>query len=137
RLPLVRHGWVSRDVYLLDLDDPKGEWKPLSVGAKANYFPFYFDGRIYVLTDEGAPRRRVLAVDPARLERKDWSEVVAEDPQRVLDEADAAGGKLVLGYFDDVKSRIELRDPAGKLERVVELPGVGAAHLVGRPDDDE
>src|SRR5262249_54591149 len=47
------------------------------------------------------------------------------------------GGKLVTSYLEDAKSRIEVRDRKGKLEREVELPAIGTGRLVGHPDDDE
>lgn len=134
---VVRHGWVSRDIYILDLHDPQATFKPFSVGVKANAFPFFYEGRFYVRTDEGAPRGRVFAVDPAHLERAAWKEIVAEHPTRALKSIGVMGGKLVLEYLDDVQSRIEIHGLDGKLERTVELPGIGTASLGGHRDDDE
>jgi prolyl oligopeptidase len=41
------------------------------------------DGRLYVVTDAGAPRRRVCVGDPAHPDR-DWRDLVPEDPSAVL-----------------------------------------------------
>ncbi|MDQ2647149.1 MAG: prolyl oligopeptidase family serine peptidase, partial [Myxococcota bacterium] len=133
----VRHGWVSRDVWFLDLRDPKARWKELIRGKPANYYPFSYRGRIYVVSDEGAPRGRVFRVDPARPARERWLELVPEHPTRTLQWAQALGKKLVLTYLDDVKTRIEVRDLDGHFERTAPLPGIGTATLSGHPDDDD
>ncbi|NUO51458.1 MAG: S9 family peptidase, partial [Polyangiaceae bacterium] len=134
---VVRHGWVSRDVWFLDQDKPGSKWQPLVVGKKANYFPFAYGGRMYVRTDEGAPNYRVFYVDPAKPAREAWTEIIPEHPKQAMDGVRLIGGRLVVSYLDDVKTRIEIRTTGGKLEREVALPGIGAASLSGHPDDDD
>jgi prolyl oligopeptidase len=133
----IRHGWVSRDAWFLDLRDPKARWRELVRGKPSNYYPFSHDGRIYVVSDEGAPRGRLFRVDPRRPERERWFELVPEHPTRTLQWAQPLGKKLVLNYLDDVKTLIEVRDLDGHFERTLELPGIGTATLSGHPDDDE
>jgi prolyl oligopeptidase len=133
---VVRHGWVSRDVFTLDLHDPKASWQPFTVGVKANAFPTFHGGRFYVRTDEDAPRGRIFVVDPKKRERGAWKELVPEHATRTLESMRVIGDKLVLSYLDDVKSHIEVRDTEGQLERTVELPGIGSAWLSGHPEDD-
>ena len=43
------------------------------------------DGRLYLLTTDGAPRFRLAVADPATPGREHWRELVAEDPDSVLD----------------------------------------------------
>jgi prolyl oligopeptidase len=133
---VVRHGWVSEDVRVLDLRDKKAGWQNLAVGRGAHFEPFSFGGKFYVRTDEGAPRGRVYAVDPKKLARDAWVEIVPEHPSRALEWARPIGNRLVLGYLDDVKSRIQVHDWNGALERELGLPGIGSATLVGHPKDD-
>jgi len=133
----IRHGWVSRDAWFLDLRDPRARWRELVRGKPSNYYPFSYRGRIYVVSDEAAPRGRVFRVDPRRPERERWTEIVPEHPTRTLQWAQPLGKKLVLSYLDDVKSLLEVRDLDGRFERSVELPGIGTASLSGHPDDDD
>jgi prolyl oligopeptidase len=134
---VVRHGWVSRDVYFVDLQKPGAKWQPLVVGQKASYYPTFVGGKFYVRTDEGAARFRVFQVDPKRPGRDAWVEIVPEHPTQPLQSVSFAGGRMVHKYLDDVKSRIEVRTLDGKLERNVDLPGVGSSSLDGHPEDDD
>jgi prolyl oligopeptidase len=134
---VVQHGWVSREVYTLDLRDERAGWKPFIVGHEANYYVGFQYGRFYVRTDEGAPLGRVFSVDPQKTARQDWVQIVPEDPKRTLQEVSTIGGKLVLSYLDDAKTRLEVHDKNGKLERVVDLPGIGSAFMFGHSEDDE
>ena len=42
------------------------------------------DGRLYVFTDDGAPRGRIAVADPARPGRAAWQDLIGEDPEAVL-----------------------------------------------------
>ena len=42
------------------------------------------DGRLYLLTTDGAPRRRLAVTDPGTPWREHWRELIAEDPEAVL-----------------------------------------------------
>ena len=42
------------------------------------------DGRLYLHTTDGAPRWRLAVTDPATPGREHWQELVAEDPDSVL-----------------------------------------------------
>ncbi len=134
---MVRHGWVSHDIYTLDLHDQHAQWKPFIVGHEANYYVRFQYGRFYVRTDEGAPLGRVFSVNPKKTARQDWVQIIPEDPKRTLQEVSTIGGKLVLSYLDDAKTRLEVHDKNGKLERVVDLPGIGSANMSGHDEDDE
>ncbi len=134
---VIRRGWVSRDVYFLDVKKPGAKWQPLIVGTKASYYPTFYGGSFYVRTDEGASRYRLFKVDPKKPARSAWVEIVPEHPKQPLEYVRIVGKRLVLGYLDDVKSRVEVRTLDGKLEREVQLPGVGSGGLGGHPEDDE
>jgi prolyl oligopeptidase len=93
--------------------------------------------RFYFKTDLDAPRGRVIVIDLAHPERAHWKEVVAHAPE-TLESAGLVGGKLVTQYLKDAHSLVRVRDTSGKLEREVELPGLGSAlGFGGRFDDAE
>jgi prolyl oligopeptidase len=91
--------------------------------------------RFYVLTDEGAPKFRVFAVDPRRPRRAAWQEIVAEDSATIASLA-VVGQHLALTYLRDAASEIGLYSLRGKPVRSVALPDIGTAALTGNPDDD-
>jgi prolyl oligopeptidase len=136
----VQHGWSSTDVWFRDLSDPKAadRWTPLVVGTEAHWSVEAFRDSFYVVTDDGAPRGRVYAVDPLKPARKEWREVVSERADATIAGASVLGGRLALNYLKDASSLFEVRELDGTLVREVKLPGLGT---VGGPsglaDDDE
>jgi prolyl oligopeptidase len=112
-------------------------FRRLSVGRGANVSVDAFGDRFFMLTNDGAPRYRVVSVDPARPEPAQWREVVAESAAK-LDSMRIAGGHLVLGSLTNASGRLEVRDLDGRLVRPIELPGIGSVTaLQGEPDHDE
>jgi prolyl oligopeptidase len=133
----IQKGWTGNELYFKDLRND-GAFVPLATGFGAHYSAIAYQGAFYVTTDEGAPRWKVLKVDPKHPERSAWREVIAEDAHATLDDVSILGGKLALSYLDKATSRLEIHATDGKLERVVELPGIGTAYLAsGREAEDE
>jgi prolyl oligopeptidase len=137
---VISHGWTSQDVSFRDLAaDPKPTgWTPLAVGIKAHFDVNAFDGKIFVKTDDGAPKGRIFAVDPAKPDRALWKEIVPERKDATLEAYEILGGRLALNYLRSATSLLEIRETDGKLVREVPLPGIGTVGgPVGRDDEDE
>jgi prolyl oligopeptidase len=132
----IAHGTRSTDVYLQDRRAAHPAWVPLATGTPHHYGLEVWKDRLYVLTDEGAPRSRVFAVDPRRPAREHWKEIVAEN-DGALQSIDVIGGRLVLTYLRNANTAIEVRRLDGRPLRPIALPGLGSASIYGRPDDDE
>ncbi|WP_219462102.1 prolyl oligopeptidase family serine peptidase [Nonomuraea rhizosphaerae] len=92
------------------------------------------DGRLYVVTDRDAPRRRLCVADPADPGR--WKDLVPEDPEAVLGAfALLDGGRLLVARTRHAVGEIAVHDAAtgGRLG-MVPLPGSGSvASLISRP----
>ncbi|HTS03824.1 MAG TPA: S9 family peptidase, partial [Thermoanaerobaculia bacterium] len=75
---VVSHGWTSTDVSFRDLEKSPATaaWTPLAVGIKAHFDVDSFERTLFVKTDDGAPRGRIFAVDPANPARAAWKEIV-------------------------------------------------------------
>jgi prolyl oligopeptidase len=142
------HGWASADLYLRDLRAvPKAkaslptshkDFTPIAEGRNAHFSAEVYKDQIYLLTDEGAPRYRIFRVDPKRLDRAEWKEIVPERPDATLDGFRIAGGRLILTYLKNAASEVSVHELDGKKVRDITLPGVGSAYgLVGRSDEDE
>ncbi|MDQ6678359.1 MAG: prolyl oligopeptidase family serine peptidase [Acidobacteriota bacterium] len=84
---------------------------------------------LYLLTTDGAPRGRVIAMDLNHPERERWKEVVPEGPE-TLEDVHMADGKLLLDYMKDAHSAARLVDLDGK--RIADL-GAGAVADVTMP----
>jgi prolyl oligopeptidase len=131
----------NTEVHFMDLRSKKGRAKgfqPLVTGFTAQYgFDEHHD-QFYVTTNEGAPRRRVLKVDPAKPQREHWREIVPQPDKAVLEGAYVVGGHLVTSLMVDAHGQMQIRDLEGKLVREVELPGLGeTSGMLGRSDEDE
>lgn len=133
-----QHGWVKNDLYVRDLSDPAGGFRPLVAGREAQYSVEVWDGAFFITTNEGAPNSRVFRAAPPRLEREHWKEIIPEDPAAPLEGAAIVGGHLALQYLVKVSSALKIVTLDGKPLREVPLPGIGTTGGVsGEPDDDE
>ena len=90
---------------------------------------------LYVLTDDNAPRYRVVAIDLDDPAPEKWRTVVAEGKD-TLDQASLVGGQIAAQYLQDAHSAVRRYSPEGKLLGEVKLPGLGTASgFAGRIED--
>ena len=95
------------------------------------------DDTLFVLTDDGAPRYRVVAIDVRHPDRARWREVIAESPETLTD-VRLVGSQLVASYLKDAHSEIRRVALDGKPLGTVELPGLGTAtDFTGKAGDKE
>ncbi len=128
------------DLWLAELP-PAGapaEWTPVLVDVDAQASPAWDRrGDLWVLTDLGAPRRRLVRVDPRAPEPDGWVDVLREDADGgVLESWTLAGEHLVALRSRHALSEISVHDRAdGRLLHHVELPAPGSADVTGRHDE--
>ena len=123
------------EVTLIDRQKPGARPRVLIPGFRNNYS--YIGNRgsaFYFITNEGAPRLKIVALDIAQA-RPTPRTIVAEDAA-TLDGASLVGGKLVASYLKDASTEVRVFSPAGARERVIELPGLGTASGFGGDFDD-
>lgn len=90
----------------------------------------------YIVTDDQAPRRRVVALDLRTPDRAHMRTVVPES-KYAIESSLMAGGRIVLQYLEDVKSIVRLFAPDGLPLGAIPLPGVGTVSgMSGRNDSD-
>lgn len=130
----VNHGWRRTDVYLKDLEEGGG-WRPIVEGLDARSRARWREGEVWLLTEHGAPRGRLVAVDPERPGPEHWREILPESG-RVLDGYTTAAGRLWARYLTpDLGTHVAMYDMEGDHVRDLELPGKGNASLPwGGPD---
>lgn len=102
---------------------------------------FTFIGNIgstlYVQTDDGAPRYKIVAIELAQPEPAHWRTVVPQGAD-TLDSVTLVGGQLVAQYLHDAHSAVRRYTPEGKLVGEVQLAGLGhASGFQGRLEDHE
>ncbi|HEY7147098.1 MAG TPA: prolyl oligopeptidase family serine peptidase [Streptosporangiaceae bacterium] len=77
----------------------------------------------YVLTDAGADKRRIVAIDLARPGRECWREVIPGDADTLL-EGHMFGGRLVCHYLRDACSLLRVFEMDGTFVRDIDVPAM-------------
>jgi len=90
------------------------------------------DGRLYVLTTDGAPRWRLCVADPSSPQREHWRELIAEDGDSVLEGAlllrrEDGPPLLVVSRTRHAVAELHLHDAdSGEHRAAIPLPGTGS-----------
>ncbi len=131
----VFDGYAANAVYYLPLNGPGepaapdalrllDDWKGLSTFLGS-------DGtRFFLLTTDGAPRGRVIAIDVAHPERPSWREIVPESAE-TLESATYVGSHVIASYLRDAHALVRVFDSAGRFRYEVPLPGRGTVDGFG------
>jgi prolyl oligopeptidase len=132
----VSHGWTKTEMYLKDLQskDPPLE---ITTGKDFLYGADFYQGKLYITTNEDAPHYRVFVADAARPKRENWKELIPQT-DAVLQGASVMGGQLLAQYEHNATSELKLFAPDGKKLADVPLPAIGNVFSVsGRYDRNE
>lgn len=142
--PKLTHGLqVSEDgrwlVILSTEDDVKTELAALDLSkpaAKPRILIPYGDhelqyagssgNRLFVVTTEGAPRKRIVAIDGTAPGHPTATPLIAEGVG-TIDSASIVGGTFLVVTMEDAKSVVRRYAMDGKAEGTVALPGIGTA----------
>jgi prolyl oligopeptidase len=93
--------------------------------------------RLFAVTDLDAPRYKIIEIDLANPSRNHWKEIIPESKD-LLEDAELAGGKLVVKYLVDAKNQLFVFDLDGRRESEIALPAIGTVGtLSGDPDRPE
>jgi prolyl oligopeptidase len=134
-------GTSSNDAWVIDLDRWRqtGEFvkSEIKVGAPNNFFGTIEGSTFYMLTDFGAPKKRLVAVDLNNPGESAWREIVAERADAVLSSFSVASGILALEYEEKASTRVRLHGLDGSPKGDLALPGIGSASLSTRHDRTE
>jgi prolyl oligopeptidase len=132
----VSQGWTKSELFLMDI---KHETPPtrLTTGKDFLYSADVYDGKVYITTNEDAPRYRVFVTDAGNFDREAWKEIIPQS-DAVLQGASVTGGKLFARYEQNATSQLELFDLDGKKIGWIALPAIGSVFGTGgRWDRDE
>ena len=139
---LVIHVWQGTDrrnrVFYLDLQAPEKKVVELLNDFDAHYSLVDNEGtKFWFSTDLAAPRGRVIEIDLSRPERGNWREVIPQAAE-TLKGVNMLNDRFVCSYLKDARSQVKVFGRDGRLEREVELPGLGTVGgFGGRQGDTE
>jgi len=93
--------------------------------------------RLFLQTDLGAARHKLIAIDLTSPDKANWQTLVPES-RNVIQSAAVIGGKFVVNYMVDARTQLSLFALDGQPLGDVPLPGIGTvAGLSGRHDESE
>ena len=118
-------GTRGDQILVQDLTKAGSKLEVLIPGFKNNHSIVDNEGdKLLVRTDLNSPKYRLVSIDPAAPQAENWKEIIPQK-EELLQYVNTAGNKLLAGYLKDASDRIIQFDRAGKLEREIQLPGLG------------
>ncbi len=120
----VAEGWSKSELYLADLKTGSAAIR-ITEGKEALYGGDFLNGKIYITTNEDAPRYRVLVAEADNPARANWKEIIPQT-DAVLQGVAVLGRKLFAQYERNATSQLSLFDLDGKKLENIELPTIGS-----------
>ncbi len=135
-LVVMNHkGWSQSEIYLLDRGrsarsraigpDERHPLVEVVTGQEHLYSGEVRRGRLYITTNDGAPRYRIVAVAPEHAaDRARWQDVVPEGAGAIENVA-ILRDRIVVHYIEDIASRVRVFGLDGRADGEIALPGRG------------
>ncbi len=98
-----------------------------------SFSPFFVNDELLACTDFGAPNFRVVRIDLAKSDPRNWQDIVPESGQRIQQFA-VAGDQIFVTRVKRFTTEIESYDLAGKQGCGLPIPAHGTVYLLNRTD---
>ncbi len=132
----VEHGWTKTEMYLQNLQAKTPPVK-ITTGKDFLYGGDFYQGKLYITTNEDAPHYRVFVTDATKAARENWKEIIPAT-DAILQNASVTGGKLLTQYEHNATSELQLFTLEGKRVGDISLPAIGDVFSAsGRYDRNE
>src|SRR5712691_8333381 len=125
----VFEGWSKSEMYVQDLNAGTLPVE-MTTGKEFLYSADIYKNKIYITTNEGAPRYHVFVADPTNPKRENWKELIPQT-DAVLQGLSVFGGKLFAQYEHNASSQLKLFDLEGKKLDDIALPTIGTVFASG------
>jgi prolyl oligopeptidase len=114
-------------VFVHDLKDPRGRIEPFLNEFDAAYAVVGNDAStFYVLTNNGAPRYRLVAIPRTNPAPSNWKTLIPEAPGNdVLEGATMVNDQFVTSWMTDAHTTVRLYSRAGEKQADITLPAIG------------
>ena len=120
---------LGNAVKVKDLTKPGAGW--VTIEPSQDYEISILDvvgETMYIYTNYGAPRYRLMTADKKAPQRENWKEFIPEG-EGVLTSVSFADNKMILGYDKDASNRLYVYTLDGEFVREMELPTYGSAGI--------
>ena len=126
------------NLYVRDLKQPGSQFIQMTADCSKNYATAQIIGdNIYMLTNAGAPKYRLMVANIHRPGFQDWKELVAETDARIDGLTFVDHDKMVITYTKDNCSQAFLYNIDGTKIREIQLPGIGNANFSSKRERPE
>ena len=128
---------AGNNLFVRDLRVPGSQFIQMTSDMDLSYNVVETIGdKIYLMTNEGAPKSKVTVADIHRPGLGQWKTLIPEGDD-VLESADIIDGHLLLTYSKDASTHAYVHTLDGKRLHEVTLPSVGSAGFSGRKERKE
>ena len=128
---------AGNNLYVRDLRQPHSQFIQLTSDMDYQYYPVYDDGStLWIYTNYGAPKGRIMTADLRRPGISHWRELIAEQ-QNTLNSFDVISRQLILNYSQDASDHAYVYSLDGQLRHEVALPSVGSVTFTGDKHGEE
>ena len=124
-------------LYVRDLRQKDAQFVKMTSDMNYLYSPIYSnDDKLYIYTNYGAPKGRIMMVDIHKPGINDWQELIPEQ-QNVLGSATVINRQLVLTYSQDASDHAFIYGLDGQMRHEVKLPMVGSVNFSGNEKESD
>lgn len=108
-----------------DLKTPNSEFKTIveltGDNNPDNYIIDIKGSTLVMMTNNGAPRFKLVAVDMNNPAKENWKEIIPQT-EYLLEGVSLANGKYIAQHLVEVKTKLTIYDSTGQEERVIPIP---------------
>ena len=128
---------AGNNLFVRFLRQKDSQFIQLTDNMDYQYNPIYNEGdKIYLYTNYGAPKGRIMTADIRKPGINDWQELIPEQ-KNMLSFANVINRQLILTYNQDASDHAFIYDLDGKLRHEVKLPMVGSVDFTGNEKQPE
>jgi prolyl oligopeptidase len=122
-------------LYFKRLDKKNAEFNKLITNFENDYGVVgHYNGKFFVRTNDGAPKYRLMAVDPNNPEKENWEELIPE-AEEVLNSVSVVGGKMFANYMKDAHSLVKVFKMDGQFAYNIDADLGTISGFYGKKDD--
>ncbi len=128
---------AGNNLFVRDLRRPNSLFIQMTDNMDYQYSPIYDeDDKIYIYTNYGAPKGRIMTADINKPGVSQWREFIPEQ-KSVLNGVDVINHQLILNYSQDACDHAFVYGLDGKMRHEVKLPMPGSVGFTGSKDGEE
>lgn len=131
---------AGHTLWMRDMNDPKGEFVQIAFDMDYQYDPIdIIDGKMYIMTNYGAPKGQVCVVDVDDLNKvsiDNW-QVWLPESENVMVSAQMGAGKMIVTYDKDAANHAYVYNLDGTMFHEIQFPTFGATGIVSRYEEPE